>query len=309
MVRLRLPTVTLCAAASVNVAATLAALRACLAQIEFAECLFFTNATPAGVPKEVRMDFATGAGVIVGIAVVVTLVFLGGDLRMFYDIHALIVIGGGVLAATMIRFPFSGIAHGLPLGIKFAFSMRSSHPRELIEELTQIAEVVRKNGPMALENIQVDDTFLAQGIRYVADGYDREFIKDTMERDRDIFLHHLEEGQKVYRSMGDCAPAWGMVGTLIGMIQMFANMSDPSKLGPLMAIALLATLYGALVANLFCLPIADKLHVKLEEENVSRSLIIDGILLIRESKSPSLVKEMLIAYLPEHHRDEFAEAV
>jgi chemotaxis protein MotA len=92
-----------------------------------------------------------------------------------------------------------------------------------------------------------------------------------MERDRDIFLHHLEEGQKIYRAMGDCAPAWGMVGTLIGMIQMFANMSDPSKLGPLMAIALLATLYGALVANLVCLPIADKLHGKLEEENVSPS--------------------------------------
>jgi chemotaxis protein MotA len=254
------------------------------------------------------MDFATGVGFLVGIAVVLTLVLLGGDLRMFYDVHALIVIGGGVLAATMIRFPFSGIAHGLPLGFKFAFSMRSSHPRELIEELTQIAEVVRKNGPMALESVQVDDSFLAQGIRYVADGYDKEFIKDTMERDRDIFLHHLEEGQKVYRSMGDCAPAWGMVGTLIGMIQMFANMSDPSKLGPLMAIALLATLYGALVGNLFCLPIADKLHVKLDEENVSRSLIIDGILLIRESKSPSLVKEMLIAYLPEHHRAEFAEA-
>jgi chemotaxis protein MotA len=254
------------------------------------------------------MDFATGVGFLVGIAVVLTLVLLGGDLRMFYDLHALIVIGGGVLAATMIRFPFSGIAHGLPLGFKFAFSMRSSHPRELIEELTQIAEVVRKNGPMALESVQVDDSFLAQGIRYVADGYDKEFIKDTMERDRDIFLHHLEEGQKVYRSMGDCAPAWGMVGTLIGMIQMFANMSDPSKLGPLMAIALLATLYGALVGNLFC-QIADKLHVKLDEENVSRSLIIDGILLIRESKSPSLVKEMLIAYLPEHHRAEFAEAV
>src|SRR5829696_6693936 len=238
------------------------------------------------------MDFATGVGFLVGIAVVLTLVLLGGDLRMFYDVHALIVIGGGVLAATMIRFPFSGIAH----------------LRELIEELTQIAEVVRKNGPMALESVQVDDSFLAQGIRYVADGYDKEFIKDTMERDRDIFLHHLEEGQKVYRSMGDCAPAWGMVGTLIGMIQMFANMSDPSKLGPLMAIALRATLYGALVGNLFCLPIADKLHVKLDEENVSRSLIIDGILLIRESKSPSLVKEMLIAYLPEHHRAEFAEA-
>jgi chemotaxis protein MotA len=254
------------------------------------------------------MDLATAVGLLCGLVVVVTLIFLGGDLRMFYDLHALIVIGGGVLAATLVRFTFSDMLHGLPLGIKFAFSMRSTHPRELIDELTQIAEVVRKNGPMALENIQVDDSFLAQGIRYVADGYDREFIKNTMERDRDIFLHHLEEGQKIYRAMGDCAPAWGMVGTLIGMIQMFANMSDPSKLGPLMAIALLATLYGALVANLVCLPIADKLHGKLEEENVSRSLIIDGILMIRDSKSPSLVKEMLIAYLPEHHREELEEA-
>jgi chemotaxis protein MotA len=99
-----------------------------------------------------------------------------------------------------------------------------------------------------------------------------------------------------------------MVGTIIGMITMFANMSDPSKLGPAMATALLATLYGALIANMVCLPIADKLHVKLEEEDVSRSLIIDGILMIRDSKSPSLVKEMLIAYLPEHHRAEFVEA-
>jgi hypothetical protein len=108
------------------------------------------------------MDLATAVGLLCGLVVVVTLIFLGGDLRMFYDVHALIVIIGGVLAATLVRFTFSGILHGLPLGIKFAFSMRSSHPRELIDELTQIAEVVGKNGPMALENIQVDDSFSAR---------------------------------------------------------------------------------------------------------------------------------------------------
>ena len=129
-----------------------------------------------------------------------------------------------------------------------------------------------------------------------------------MERDRDIFLLHLEEGSKVYRAFGDCAPAWGMVGTILGMVTMFANMSDPSKLGPAMATALLATLYGAVVSNLVALPLADKLHVKLEEENVSRSLIIDGVLLIRESKSPSLIREMLVSYLPEHSRAEILEA-
>jgi chemotaxis protein MotA len=98
-----------------------------------------------------------------------------------------------------------------------------------------------------------------------------------------------------------------MIGTLIGMVQMFANMTDPSKLGPYMAVALLATFYGAAVANLFCLPIADKLHLKLVDEEINRTLIIDGILMIREAKSPTLVREMLLAYLPEKHRHSEAD--
>jgi chemotaxis protein MotA len=255
------------------------------------------------------MDIATGAGLLAGVATIVALIMIdGGNFGAYFDKHAVIVVFGGALAATMVRFPFTVILHGLPMGLRFAFSMRSIHPRELIAEITQVSELVRKNGPMALENVQVEDSFLAQGLRYVADGYDKDFIKDTMERDRDIFLLHLEEGSKVYRAFGDCAPAWGMVGTILGMVTMFANMSDPSKLGPAMATALLATLYGAVVSNLFTLPIADKLHVKLEEENVSRSLIIDGVLLIRESKSPSLIREMLVSYLPEHTRAEILEA-
>src|SRR5204863_8222696 len=111
-------------------------------------------------------------------------------------------------------------------------------------------------------------------------------------------------GSKIYRAIGDCAPAFGIIGTLVGMVQLFANMTDPSKLGPLMAAALLATLYGALVANLVCLPIADKLHGKLLDEETNRTLIIDGILMIRDSKGPALVREMLLAYLPEKHRHE-----
>ena len=91
----------------------------------------------------------------------------------------------------------------------------------------------------------MDDAFLAKGVRFVADGYEAAFIRDNLERDRDNFLTHLDEGQKIYRAIGDCAPAFGMIGTLLGMVQMFANMTDPSKLGPFMAVALLATLYGA----------------------------------------------------------------
>lgn len=254
------------------------------------------------------MDIATGLGLLLGVATVVLLILMDGNFGMFIDKHAFIVIFGGSIAATLIRFPLSVMAHGLPMGMRFAFSMRSMHPRDLIEEITRVAEVVRKSGPIALENVQVDDPFLAQGIRYIADGYDLEFIRGALERDRDNFLQRLDEGSKIYRAIGDCAPAWGMIGTLLGMVQMFSNMEDPSKLGPFMAIALLATLYGALLANLICLPIADKLHVKLEEEEISRTLILDGILQIREAKSPALVREMLIAYLPDHHRAEMAEA-
>jgi chemotaxis protein MotA len=99
------------------------------------------------------------------------------------------------------------------------------------------------------------------------------------------------------------------IGTLVGMVQMFANMTDPSKLGPFMATARVATLYGAVVANLVCLPIADKLHLKLVDEEINRTLIIDGVLMMRDSKSPTLVREMLLAYLPEKHRHEEPEPV
>ena len=248
------------------------------------------------------MDIATGLGLIAGVVVLVSLILMGGDLRMFLDAHAAIVIFGGSFAATLIRFPLSSIFHGLPLGARFAFTMRRISQRELVDQIANLAEVSRKQGPVALEKVEIDDPFLAKGIRFVADGYDASFIRDNLECDRDNFLTHLDEGQKIYRAIGDCAPAFGMVGTLIGMVQMFANMTDPSKLGPYMAVALLATFYGAAVANLMCLPLADKLQLKLHDEEINRTLIIDGILMIREAKSPTLVREMLLAYLPERHR-------
>ncbi len=255
------------------------------------------------------MDIATGLGLISGIAVLCTMILMGGNLGMFLDLHAFIVIFGGAFAATLIRFPLGAIFHGVPLGMKYAFSMRRTSQRDLVDEIAGIAEVARKSGPVGLEKVEIDDPFLAKGIRFVADGYDTNFIRDNLERDRDNFLTHLDEGGKIYRAIGDCAPAFGMVGTLIGMVQMFANMTDPSKLGPYMASALLATFYGATVANLFCLPLADKLHVKLVDEEINRSLIIDGILMIREAKSPTLVREMLLAYLPEKHRHPLEDGV
>src|SRR5450830_974345 len=107
--------------------------------------------------------------------------------------------------------------------------------RDLVDELPGLAEIARKSGPVGLEKVEIDDPFLAKGIRFVADGYDTKFIRDNLERDCDNFLTHIDEGQKIYRAVGDCASAFGMIGTLIGMVQMFANINDPSTLGRFMA--------------------------------------------------------------------------
>src|SRR6478672_677735 len=248
-------------------------------------CATGQNGRCSACALESPMDIMTGIGLVAGTVVIGTMMLLGGDLHMFISEHAIIIIFGGSFAATLIRFPLSAILHGMPLGAKFAFTMSRLTARDLVDELARIAEIARKQGPVGLEKVETDEPFLAKGIRYVADGYDLEFIRDNLERDRDNFLMHLDEGGKIYRAIGDCAPAFGMIGTLIGMVQMFANMTDPSKLGPFMATALLATLYGALVANLFCLPIADKLHGKLLDEETNRTLIIDGILMIRDSRA------------------------
>ncbi len=250
------------------------------------------------------MDFATVLGFLIAIGTVGFLALGGGNIEMFISEHGLIVIGGGVLAATFIRFEFKTVLGGLATGAKFAFGHKRMAPRDAIELISEMADLVRKKGPIALETFKVDDEFLAKGVRMIADGYDANFIREVMERERDLMATRLEEGVKVYKAIGDCAPAFGMVGTIMGMVQMFANMTDPSKLGPFMATALLATLYGAVLANFITLPMAEKLELKLHHDETLETLIIDGVLQMRENKSPALIREMLVAYLPHKHRTE-----
>src|ERR1700744_1542612 len=134
------------------------------------------------------MDITTGIGLVCGLIVITTIMLLGGNLEMFWSEHAVIIIGGGSLAATMIRFPLSALIHGLPLGAKFAFTLSRLSAHDLVDELARIAEIARKQGPVGLEKVETNEPFLAKGVRYVADGYDLEFIRDNLERDRDNFL-------------------------------------------------------------------------------------------------------------------------
>ena len=250
------------------------------------------------------MDFATILGFVIALGTIAILALDGGNASMFVSEHAVIVIGGGVMAATFIRFEFKTVLTGLIIGAKFAFGHKRMGPRELIEKIAEMADIVRKKGPIALESVEVADPLLAKGVRMIADGYDTAFIRDVLEKERDLNATRLEEGVKVYKAIGDCAPAFGMVGTIMGMVQMFANMTDPSKLGPFMATALLATLYGAVLANFITLPMAEKLELKLHHDEITETLIIDGVLQMRENKSPALIREMLVAYLPHKNRTE-----
>lgn len=248
------------------------------------------------------IDIATALGLIIGFGVTVLLMVMSGDLSLFLNGHAALVIFGGALAATLIRFPLSTMINGLPTGVRYVFQLRASDPRLLVETIAELAQKVRKEGIVALRAEKINDIFLAKGVSYLVDGYDNHTIRTQLERERDGFINRLNEGQKIYRSIGECAPAFGMIGTLIGMVQMFANMNDPTSLGPYMATALLATLYGALIANIIALPIADKLEGKLQDEELTRTIIIEGVLALKEAKNPRLLREGLMSFLPEHHK-------
>lgn len=256
------------------------------------------------------MDLATIIGIVVGAAVIAIAILMGGSFSQFIDAPSVLIVIGGGLAATLIRFPLAGVVGAFGTGGKVAFTHVKVEPRELIEKIAEMGDIVRRSGPLGLESIEIDEPNLAKGSQMIADGYDGSFIRDSLELNRDQYLTRLMEGQRVFKSLGDAAPAFGMIGTLVGLVQMLANMDDPSSIGPSMAIALLTTLYGAVISNLVCLPIADKLTAKLGYEEINQTLVIDGVMSVREGKSPALIREMLMAYLPENQRarEDLAEA-
>ena len=233
------------------------------------------------------MDISTGLGLLAGAVVVLTMIFMGGDLRMFLSDHAIIIIFGGSFAATLIRFPLSSMFHGLPLGAKFAFTMRrmtaartGRRDRRLCRNRAQAG--ADRAWKRSRSTIRSSPRASASSPTATTPNSSATISNATATTSSPISTR----GRRSTARSATARPAFGMIGTLIGMVQMFANMTDPSKLGPFMATALLATLYGALVANIICLPIADKLHLKLLDEEINRTLIIDGILMIREFEEP-----------------------
>jgi chemotaxis protein MotA len=209
--------------------------------------------------------------------------------------------------AVMARYTLGGFLHGAGNGFKGVIFYKHVSVISLIDQLSEIADTMRRQGPIALEQVQVDDPFLRRGVRMIADGFTAEAIRTSLERERDLDYDRIHHGHVIFKAFGEAAPGMGMVGTLIGLVSMFGHMDDPKKIGPGMAIALLTTLYGAVFANVLCLPIADKLAGRAEEEGTNRTLIIEALIMIREGKNPATMRDELAAFLPLHSRDKVLE--
>lgn len=248
------------------------------------------------------MDIATPIGIVAGAAVVAMAILLGGSASTFIDIPSVFIVIGGTIAATIIRFTFATVMVSLKIGLQIALNLNKTEPKDLIDEALELTNIYRQKGPLALENVQVRNEVLQKGVLLVVDGLQEDVIRKVLHGERDRTVERMEDGVKVFRAIGDAAPAFGMIGTLVGLVQMLATMDDPSTIGPAMAVALLTTLYGALVANLIALPIADKLEGKIAAEYLNRSLVIDIVLGIAKGSNPDMLRDQLEVYLPPTER-------
>lgn len=248
------------------------------------------------------MDFATLAGLTIGITVVSLAILTGSDFTIFVNLPGLLIVFGGTFAATMIKFPLAGFFISMPVGFKAAFTNEKDSPRDYIEQAIKLCKRARKSGLPSIERVKLNNQFFKKGVQMCADGRDLEYIRKVLTQEMALSIQREETGAKVFSAIGEAAPAFGMFGTLVGLVQMLSSMSDPSAIGPAMAVAMLTTLYGVLIANLIALPIADKLEAKSRQERALRSLIVECVFQIQQLQNPTSMREILEPHLPEKQR-------
>lgn len=247
------------------------------------------------------MDIATLIGFLGGLGVIIAAIATGGDLSQFVDVPSILIVFGGTVMVVLMKFTLRDFLRAFSVAAK-AFFNKQEDPVKLIEEVVRLADVARKNGLLALENETVNNPFLKKGINMCVDGYDPALIRKMLSEEIHQTIKRHETGRAVWQAVGDVAPAFGMIGTLVGLVQMLANMSDPSSIGPAMAVAILTTLYGAVIANAVALPLADKLALVSSYEQLTRSLIVEAINGIQEGLNPKILGALLNTYLPEKKR-------
>ncbi len=248
------------------------------------------------------MDIATLLGLFGGLAVIVSAIFLGGSAGMFVNIPSLVVVVGGTFMVTLCQISLGQFFGSFKVGLR-TFLHKSVDAETLIEEAVTLADVARKEGILALEGTEIKDGFLENGVKLCIDGHSIEIVQKMLSKDINLELQRQNDGIQMFKSIAEAAPAMGMIGTLIGLVQMLANMDDPKSIGPAMAVALLTTLYGAIIANAIALPMAAKLKAISADERLNKLLILESVSGIQEGINPRVLKQLLTAYLPENKRE------
>ncbi len=255
------------------------------------------------------MDIATIIGLITGTALLLWAIMGRSDLGTFMDASSVAIVMGGSVSAALVSFPIHNLL-GVAKVVKNCFFAKAGDPRALIVEMVRYAEVARRDGILALENVTaaIKDPFVVSGIQMAVDGTDPDLIETIMMNDLEAVEARHAEGKALFDNIGKFAPAFGMIGTLVGLVIMLKNMNDPSAIGPAMAVALLTTLYGAVMANLFAMPMAEKLGLRSREEVLLKMIVIKGVMAIQSGDNPRIVEQKLKTFLPTRVRAAGSES-
>lgn len=242
------------------------------------------------------MDLATVIGMVGALIIVLVAVMLGSSALVFLNLPSLLIVLGGTFMVVMIKFSMSDFLGAFKVASR-AFQCKLTSAEDMIEEILEMARVARKDGILALERLEISNPFLSRAVMMMVDGLERDTIHTQMSKDLRQTVARHTHAARVFSASAEVAPAMGMIGTLIGLVQMLSNMDDPKSIGPAMAVALLTTLYGALFANVVAKPIADKLTLRKNQEGRLNALCLDGVLAIYDGTNPRLVEPMLQVYL------------
>lgn len=252
------------------------------------------------------MDILTLVGLLAGVSIVILAMLANASALTFLNLPGLAIVLGGTFAVTLIKFRLSSVTEAFRLAFRAAFTDRVARPTDLIREVSSLAMVVRKEGILGLENHETNNEFLQKAVNLCVDGHPPELVEEALAQEIEQTAERYEVAERVFRGIGESAPAIGMLGTLVGLVQMLNTLDDPSSIGPAMAIALLTTLYGAFIAQLIALPLADKLQLKAEDENRNQMLITTSMRNIMRGENPRVMTELLSSFVTPEKRTELA---
>ncbi len=252
------------------------------------------------------MDIASFIGIISGLSLIISAIFLGGDLQNFINVPGLMIVFGGTVATTLITFQFRDVVAAFKAAY-FVFSKEKEDPNDAVSTMIRLSNISRRQGLMHLAQIKTDSLFLKKACGLLADGSSEDVIRAALTTEiQSLQLRHFIV-QDVFRKMGVYAPAFGMLGTLIGLVQMLSKLQDPNSIGPAMATALLTTFYGSLLSTLFFLPVAGKLRSRTVIETLNLEIMREGAISIINNNNPVIIYEKLSSFISSRLRKPLKE--